>query len=359
MEEQRRYEIAFSMIPNLKPTDARKLLEKVGSAETIIKDKLFHSIGNIPTDKLLKRADEEIEYCLKYTIKIRFLSDPDYPYRLSACEDAPLILYGKGDSNLNAKQMLAVVGTRRSTPRGRENTEVLIRDLAVLCPDIIIVSGLAYGIDITAHRASIEKKLNTVAVLAHGFQQLYPPAHRQTALEIIRNGSLLTELPSGTPSEGWRFIQRNRIVAGLCDACVVMESAEKGGSLHTAEMAVDYGREVFAYPGRPTDTSSQGCNLLIKNQSAALIEEAEDILKAMNWLPAKRKKIIQQKLFSDIPQNQQALFDLINTDDSISLTELSERSGFGISEILSSVMQLELMGLIQSLPGNLYSRKTI
>jgi len=365
MNEHRRYEIALSLLPCLKPADARLLFEKAGSAEAVFSDKKLRCIEQlnpkviqeIVTSSALKRADKEIEYCLNYNIQVRFITDTDYPYRLAACQDAPLVLYSKGISNLNAKRIVSIVGTRRATRQGVNLTEKLVRELAANFPDLIIVSGLAYGIDITANSTAVSSGINTVAVVAHGLQEIYPAIHRKTALEIIKNGSILTELPYGTPPEPFRFIQRNRIVAGLCDACIVMESAEKGGSMITAEMASDYGRDVFAYPGRPADERSAGCNLLIKKQLASLATSADDILTMMNWQKAKQAKAEQATLFPDITPIQKLLIERMQPGELKKIEDFSGETGLSMAEILSNLMQLELNGQIESLPGGSYLKK--
>jgi DNA processing protein len=365
MNDRRRYEIGLSLLPCLKPADARLLLERVGSAEAVFCDKHLSSLDDlnpkvlheIKNSNLLKQADDEIDRCLRHDIHIRFLTDPDYPFRLSACPDAPLVLYSRGSSDLNAKRIVSVVGTRHATSRGREFTEELVRKLAGYYPDLVVVSGLAYGIDIAANRTAVTVGLNTVAVVAHGLHEIYPVVHRQTALDIVKNGSILSELPYETSSEPWRFIQRNRVVAGLCDACIVVESAKKGGSMYTADMAAGYGREVFALPGRPSDEWSKGCNLLIKKQVASLFECAEDILTAMNWGVHKRVRSDQMSLFPELSPCQKAIYEQLLSGEGKSMGDFSFETAYSMSEILSNLMQLELDGLIQTLPGGIYQKK--
>jgi DNA processing protein len=365
MDTSLRFKIGLSLLTGLSPDKQRLLLEHFESAEAIFCEKnpeILYGLSpkileEISNGAALKRADKEIEFIEKNHLQVRFIEDTEYPARLRTCNDAPLILYSKGCSDLNAVKVIAVVGTRRATSYGRDLTESLVRDFAQAFPDIIIVSGLAYGIDICAHKAALANGLNTAAVLAHGLHEIYPAPHRKIAIEMLRNGSLITELPSGTPSEAWRFIQRNRIVAGLCDACVVVESAAKGGSLITARMAADYGREVYAFPGRPVDERSKGCNMLIKKQVAALVESAEDIMREMNWETPTKVKNQQTRLFPELTPELEMLYDFMNCDEKKSSEQIASQTQKSIGETLSTLMQLEMEGLIEALPGGFYLKK--
>jgi DNA processing protein len=366
MDGDLRFKIGLSLLSGLDPVKMHLLLDHYGTAEAVFSEKnLDQTIDLNPKIKekilngsALKKADEEIDFIEKNRIQVRFIEDADYPKRLHECPDAPIILYSKGNSDLNTKKIIAIVGTRRCTSHGRDLTDNLVCDLAQAFPEIIIVSGLAYGIDICAHRAALKNNLNTVAVLAHGLNEIYPPVHRKTAVEMLSNGSLITELPSGTPSEPWRFVQRNRIVAGLCDACVVVESASKGGSLITAQMASDYGREVFAFPGRPIDLFSKGCNLLIKKQLGILVESADDIIREMNWETTLHKKAHQESLFPELQPSLKKIYDAMKQGENYCSDQLANRAHTNIGEILSILMQLEMAGLIHALPGGLYCRKS-
>lgn len=254
---------------------------------------------------------------------------------------------------------MAIVGTRKSTTYGRSLTEHLIQDFAQAFPDIIIVSGLAYGIDICAHKAAMSNGLNTAAVLAHGLHEIYPTMHRDIASKMLANGSLITELPWGTPSEAWRFVQRNRIVAGICDACIVIESANKGGSLITAQMAADYSRDVFAFPGRKCDEYSRGCNTLIKKQIALLIESAEDVLREMNWDTLQNKKEKQTMLFPELQLTEKKLYACMKVGEKYSSNQLAIQTDTKIGDTLSTLMQLEIAGLIEAFPGGTYCKKEL
>jgi DNA processing protein len=361
-----RYKIGLSLIPGLSPQKVRMLLDRFGSAEAIFSENnlkdaqdLNPSIReNILRAETLQKAEKELEIIDKKGIRVRFLLDEDYPLRLQSCADAPIILYSRGNSNLNTQKVVSIVGTRHSTPYGRELTQQVVRDLAQAFPETIIVSGLAYGIDICAHRAALDYGLNTVAVLAHGLHDIYPPAHRRTADDLLNNGSLVTELSWGTPSEAWRFVQRNRIVAGMCDACVIMESANKGGSLITGQMARDYNRDVFAFPGRPLDVYSKGCNLLIKKQTAALVESAEDIIREMNWDICSKKDTGQTSLFPMLDPMQEKILRLLKPGEKYSGNDLSIEANLKVEETLSSLVLLEMEDLVESLPGGFYRKKS-
>jgi len=365
MYDSLRYKIALSLIPGLNPAETRLLLEHFGSAEAVFMKETMEDASdlnpkirkNILDGSALKRADEEIRHIEENQIQVRFINDDSYPERLKACPDAPLILYSKGYSNLNAKKMVAIVGTRRATAYGRSLTGHLVQELARMFPHIIIVSGLAYGIDICAHKSALENKLNTAAVLAHGLHEIYPSMHREVASRMLENGSLITELAWGTPSEPWRFVQRNRIVAGMCDACIVIESAEKGGSLITAQMAADYSRDVFAFPGRRCDENSRGCNLLIKKQIAGLVESAEDIIHEMNWDTQQASSQKQKSLFPELQPAEEQLYNYMKTGEKHSINQLSIALSSKIGETLSSLLQLEMAGLVEALPGGLYTKK--
>lgn len=365
MYDSLRYKIALSLIPGLNPAEIRLLLEHFGSAEAVFMKENIEDANdlnpkickNILEGSALKRADEEIKHIERNQIQVRFINDDTYPERLKACPDAPLILYSKGYSNLNAKKMVAIVGTRRATAYGRSLTGHLVQELARMFPHIIIVSGLAYGIDICAHKSALENRLNTAAVLAHGLHEIYPSMHRDVASRMLENGSLITELPWGTPSEPWRFVQRNRIVAGMCDACIVIESAEKGGSLITAQMAADYSRDVFAFPGRRCDENSRGCNLLIKKQIAGLVESAEDIIREMNWDTRQANSQTQKSLFPELQPAEEQLYNYMKTGEKHNISQLSIALSSKIGETLSSLLQLEMAGLVEALPGGMYAKK--
>ncbi|MDD3431121.1 MAG: DNA-processing protein DprA [Bacteroidales bacterium] len=360
------HRIALSMLRCLSPQSARLLLEEVKTPEAVFDLEVLREIKGLNPRLLeevssaaaLRQAEREMDFMEKSDVCLHWFEDEDYPARLRACPDAPLLLYSMGEAELNPPKMLSIVGTRKMTAYGRMFCEQFIQDLAGAFPDLTIVSGLAYGVDICAHRTALNFNLKTLAVLAHGLDRIYPPAHRQTAKKIVHQGALLTEMPSFTQPLGWRFVQRNRIVAGLSDACVVVESAEKGGSLITAYMAREYNREVFALPGRTIDPFSRGCNKLIKNQVAALLEKAEDLIREMNWDKNIRQPSRQQTLFPLLDVAMQEVFDLFAEGRDYDTSELYEllrqRRDCDMGYLLSLLLQLELYCLIRALPGNKY-----
>jgi DNA processing protein len=287
------YRIALTMVPAIGPITARKLIEKVGSARGIFQEKREHllkieGIGpvmmrSLNSVDLFHRADKELKFLRKHHITAHYFQDQAYPTRLKQCADAPILLYARGEQGLNASKSLSVVGTRQASSYGKAVGRSIVLDLCKHLDDLVVVSGLAFGIDVMAHRAALEGGIPTVAVLAHGLSTLYPHAHRDTARQIIRQGALVTDFPSGMGPERNNFLRRNRIIAGMTDATLVVESASTGGSLITANMANSYDRDVLAVPGRTTDPRSRGCNRLIRNQVAALVESAEDVLYHLNW----------------------------------------------------------------------------
>ncbi len=307
----------------------------------------------------LARAEQEVEWIEEHGIKVWTLADENYPYRLRQCPDRPLLLYSKGNMHPSDGHIVSVVGTRQPTQRGKEMTENLVRQLHEQLESVTIVSGGAYGIDIAAHRAAIQCGIPTIIVPAHGLDRIYPYQHRPEAVASLERGGILTEFPSGTEPLAGYFVQRNRIVAGLADAVVVVESRERGGSLITAQMAVDYNRELFAFPGRPTDTSSAGCNKLIRCNKAALITSAEDLIDAMQWT---RRNTSAQFVQTEIiglrddltPLQQNLLTKLQEAEEGMHINLLVMETERPYSEVASDLMMLELQGLVRSLPGGIY-----
>jgi len=295
----------------------------------------------------------------KKGVRVLTLHDDNYPQRLRECEDAPLVLFTCGSAKLNAKRIISVVGTRKCSEYGREMCHSLIADLKCQCPDVLVVSGLAYGIDICAHRAALENSMSTVGVLAHGLDMIYPSMHRQTAIDMIRQGGgLLTEYLTGTRPEKMNFVRRNRIVAGLCDACIVVESAEKGGSLITAELALDYNRDVFAFPGRTYDEQSKGCNALIRRHQATLITCAADLTELMGWADTQAKastpQAIQKELFPDLTEEEQALLNTLKNVDDKHINQIAIDANIPYSRASMILFDLEMKGLIRALGGARY-----
>ena len=366
-------ELLYRMaIARLLPLEAEKhvsLLRELGSATAVyeqrhhLRDILSHSAWRVADalasmDSMLPRCEEELAYTSAHKIRILALGDADYPARLAEADDAPLLLYYLGKGNLNATHIVSVVGTRRCTERGRELCAHFAADLQRMAPDTLIVSGLAYGIDIAAHRAALAAGLPTVGVLAHGLDQVYPRMHRDTAIEMLRTGGLLTEYMSHTTPEKVNFVQRNRIVAAMSDAVVVVESAARGGSLITAELAFGYSRDVFAFPGRPSDAASAGCNTLIRSTKATLIQSAADFVESMGWevqpLCAESQ---QTDLFPNLTPDERAIVSALHGTDGLSLTQLCETLALPVASLMSLLSALEMRGIISTLPGNRFCVK--
>lgn len=352
--------LALSFLKRLSSAQALKCYQNYGSASAVIADKspnepkLRQALAFLP--EALKRAGQELEFCRKSNIRVLCLNDEAYPARLRECPDAPLVLYYRGTADLNAKRIISIVGTRRITEQGKDLCMHLCRDLARLVPEAVIVSGLAYGVDINAHRGALKEGLQTIGVLAHGMDRIYPSSHRQTAAQMLSQGGLLTEYPSETNPDKGNFVQRNRIVAGMADATIVVESAKKGGALITAQLAQDYNRDVFAFPGRITDKYSEGCNLLIRDNRAALITCAEDVALAMGWATKETLKgePVQQELFPDLKPEERALVELISETENVSISQLARTIEMTFSQLNTLLLSLETRGLIRALPGGIY-----
>jgi len=371
LDENLKYKIGITLIKGIGSNLAKNLIAYIGSAEGVFKEKQQNLakipgigeiisnqiVSQITSQNVLKRAEQEIEFITKNKILTYYFADRDYPFRLKECPDSPILIYSKGNCNLNAGKFVGIVGTRKATETGKENCRKLITDLGSALPSAVIVSGLAYGIDICAHKAAIESGLPTIGVIGHGLDRIYPEVHRPTAVKMVQDGALLTEYLSQTNPDKPNFVQRNRIIAGLCDAIVVVESGIKGGALITAEIANDYNRDVFTYPGRITDEWSAGCNALIKNNKASLIESADDILRFMNWerQDSNSKPIVQTALFMDLTEEEQGMVSTLRQNpEGIQFNELAIQLERPISKISSLLLQMEFKGLVKCLPGNLY-----
>lgn len=363
------HRIALSLIKGIGPKLARNLIAYLGSESALFEEKIptlakVPGIGaalnqlllNIDRTALLKRADKELSFIEKHRLTPLFFSDEQYPGRLSYCEDAPLMLYVHGQLCHTAPRMIGIVGTRTPSDEGIDHCEKLVADLGVRHPGTVIVSGLAYGVDICAHKAALKSGLPTIGVLAHGLDRIYPSLHRNTAKEMLENGALMTEFISETIPDKFNFVQRNRIIAGLSDALIVIQSARKGGALITAELARDYNRDVLAYPGRPGDTFSAGCNYLIKSNIAALIESIGDLEYALGWNTDNKKDTpVQGNLFATIEtEDQQTIMENLIEEQEMNLNLLSVKCGIPISKLSATLLDLEFKGLVKSKPGGLY-----
>jgi DNA processing protein len=340
-------------------------MAKLGSAEAIFKESTANltkisGIGpylasNIKKEDYLAQAKAVLEFNDKYKIRQFSFLDKDYPNRLKECEDAPLMIYQKGQT-LNANQVLiSVVGTRKASEYGKHYCRAIISDLKAMGVEPVIVSGLAYGIDACAHKAALEFNLQTIAVLGHGLDRIYPAQHKNLAKNIVASGSLMTEFaPNSSPIRS-NFISRNRIVAGLSDLTIVIESAIKGGSLITADLAFGYSREVMAVPGRIADENSAGCNHLIKTNKASMLEKVEDILYLMNWDEnVAEKKSLQLDLFAQLSPEQKQLYEWLKANKETTIDEIVKQSGLEKALIPALLLDLEFTNLIKPLPGKIY-----
>lgn len=361
------YKIAISLIPGIGSVTARNLIAYVGSVEGVFSEKeknlmKIPGIGEVNAQKVirqnvLERAKYEVDFIHKNQVQTFFYLDENYPSRLKNCSDAPIILYFKGKANLNEKRIISVVGTRNATNYGREICEELVRSFSERSYPVLVVSGLAYGIDVHAHKACLKYNVPTVGVFAHGLDTVYPPLHSAIASKMLENGGLITDFISETKIDRPNFLRRNRIIAGMADATIIVESAEKGGALVTADIANSYNRDVFAYPGRSCDPFSRGCNKLIKFNEAVLVENQADIEKAMNWdekVPA--AKAFQTALFLEITPDEQKLIDLLKGSDRF-VDEITMETQLSMSKVSALLLGLEFKGLVVSLPGKMYRLK--
>ena len=345
---------------------AKKLINHCGSAENVFKAKLktlkaIDGIGqvlikNLNNKTVFEKAESEVQYIQSENIKVLYFLEDDYPDRLKHCIDGPVLLFASGNFDFKNRRMISIVGTRQITSYGAEFCKKLIEDLAIFNP--IIVSGFAYGVDIVAHQAAMEHDLQTIGVLAHGLNQIYPKTHKKYVAKMERNGGFLTEFWSNSSPEKENFVKRNRIVAGMSEATIVIESAEKGGSLITANIANDYNRDVFAVPGRTTDKYSQGCNDLIKTQRANLITSAADLVYCLNWEIASAAqndhKAIQKQLFVSLDFDEQKIYDYLQQNGKQSLDIVALDCDFPIFKLSSVLLTMELKGIIRPLPGKLF-----
>jgi len=358
-----RYQIAITLIPGVGDIIAKKLISYCGSAEGVFKEKKQNllkipSIGetlvkSIINQDVFDRVDKELEFIEKYNIKTLFYLDDNYPFRLKQCIDGPLMLYYIGNANLNADKVISIVGTRNITEYGKDICKKIVKDLSE--HDILIVSGLAYGVDSCAHKAALENNLFTVGVLAHGLDRVYPPLNKSLAEKMTQKGGLLTDFMSETNPDRENFPKRNRIIAGISDAVVVIEAAKRGGALITAEIANSYNRDVFAVPGKIGDTYSEGCNNLIKTNKAALIQSADDIMYIMGWdLKKIKQKPAQKQLFIELTEVEKNLYELLSKNATCSIDEICSQSKFSVPKIAEALLNLELEGIIKSLPGKIY-----
>jgi len=360
------YQIGITLVKGIGNIIAKQIVENLENPELLFKEKprLLERIPGISSrilqeiknPEVLKRAEQEILFIEKNKISPFFITEPGYPQRLKEYVDAPMILYYKGNADLNASKIISIVGTRHATSYGKEITQTLLKDLAVAYPDVLVVSGLAYGIDIAAHKAALQENLPTVGVLAHGLDRIYPFQHRSIAVEMLGNGGLLTDFPSGTNPDRQNFVKRNRIVAGISDCTIVVESASKGGALITANIASSYNKDIFAVPGKTNDLYSQGCNKLIKEKKAALVENAEDVMREMCWDKVKEEKpqAIQRTIFYDLSPDEQSVMDILSKTESMHLNILAIELNMPVSKLSVVLFDMEMNGIIRCMPGGMY-----
>jgi DNA processing protein len=368
--DELKYYIATTLIPGVGSILAKRLIAHCGSAQTVLTAprgalQKIPGIGSLLVNEIvasrqqaLKQAEQELLYIEKNNIKAYCYTDNDYPERLRHCEDSPVVLFAKGNTDFNRVKFLSVVGTRQSTSYGQMNCEKIIGQLAERGHNPVIVSGLAYGIDICAHRAALQNKLDTVAVMATGLDKIYPSSHMAIARQITEHGAWVSDFISGTLLDRKNFLKRNRIIAGLSDATLIVESRVKGGALVTADIAMSYNRDVLALPGRIGDHASEGCNALIKQNKAALVETAADIEYVMGWeqktghAPAK-----QMTLFHDLSEEEQQILQILKEHDTVGMDALSYHTNIAIGRLSSLLLQMEFKGLIKNLPGKQYTLK--
>jgi DNA processing protein len=360
-----RYKIGIGLIPKIGPILTRRLIAYCGSAEGVFKEKKTRLakipgigkklVDHIVNQKNLDSVDLEIEFITRYNITALFYLDDGYPERLRQCEDAPVVLYIKGKTELNRKKVISIVGTRNPTDYGRNLTRELVESIAASYPEMLIVSGLAYGIDICAHKSALKNNLDTVGVLGHGLSVLYPSAHREVAQQMIGKGALITEFRHDEKPESPNFVKRNRIIAGLADATVVMESGEQGGALITADIANSYNRDVFAFPGRISDKYSTGCNRFIKTNRAALIESLADLEYIMGWQKTeKTSNAVQKELFVELSPDETKLVDLLRKETNVTIDQFAIHGNMPVSKVSGLLLNLEFKGMVKCLPGKVY-----
>ena len=359
------YQLALTEVPNVGLVQGKILSQHFGEAQKIFKAnqstlEKIEGIGEVRARSIKRftdfsQAEDEIKFIEKFNIQPLFITDKHYPQRLLHCFDSPTLLFYKGTADLNASKVVAGVGTRAHTEYSKKITDELVEDLSE--QNILVVSGMAYGVDAMAHKAAVKNNLSTVGVLAHGLDQIYPPHHAGLAKDMMKHGGgLLTEFRSNTTPDKHNFPTRNRIVAGMSDATVVVESGIKGGSMVTAELANGYNRDVFAFPGKITDSKSAGCNHLIKSNKAVLITEARELIEMMGWEEKEQKAIgnRQMQIFIELSKEEKIIVDILNEKKTVHIDEINLRSRLSATTIAAAILNLELQNVVLSLPGKRY-----
>ena len=366
MDTTKLYQIVLTLLPRVGSVIAKSLVAYCGSPEEVFREKrsrlkLIPGVGDSfadafgKTDKaaLLARAEAERDFIEKNKVSQLFFTDDAYPKRLKECNDGPVLLFYKGTADLNSKKILAVIGTRNATEYGRLMTDKILSGLKD--DGVLVLSGLAYGIDITAHRAALKTGLETIGVLGHGLDQIYPQMHEATAAQMLKQGGLLTEYLTRTKPDRENFPTRNRIVAGMCDGVLVIESGVRGGSLITTEIALSYNRDVLAVPGKTGEMYSAGCNKLIKTYKAALVENADDVKYHMGWAEEKKTEKRRQHtlLFAELCEEEKSIISVLETQGKLDIDSLAIQCGMPIARVSSLLLGLEFKSVVKVLPGKL------
>lgn len=364
------YAVALTRISYFNPSQCLQLYRRLGSATDIMEH--HHDIKAVLPDATprliealsdvsdaIKRAETELEFDESHNIQPLIIGDDAYPERMRECCDAPLVLFYRGTADLNQRRIISIVGTRHCTVYGQDIIRKFTTEIKRLCPEVLVVSGLAYGVDISAHRNALENGLETVGVLAHGLDYIYPTAHRSTAAAMLNHGGLVTEFMTATNADKKNFIRRNRIIAGLADATILIESASKGGGLITADIAQSYGHDVFAFPGNIGQPYSEGCNNLIRDNRATLITSAEDFVNAMGWnddctLRDAKKKGIERQLFPELGADEQKIADLLSHNNDLQTNIIAARTGMTIAAATAALFGLEMKGVVKMMAGGIY-----
>ena len=369
-EQEVYYTIALTRMTGFNFQTALRLYQELGGGQAVYEHRLdIKDVLPECTDRLaeslkdwalpLTRAAQEMEFITKHKVKPLLLGAEDYPQRLAECPDAPILMYYMGSANLNQKRVINIVGTRQCTTYGKDLIRRFIADLKRLCPEVLIVSGLAYGVDICAHREALGNGYETVGVLAHGLDEIYPSSHRETAKQMLKQGGLLTEYMTETGADKMNFVKRNRIVAGMCDATILVESAAKGGGLITTGIAMDYNRSVFAFPGPVGAPYSEGCNHLIRDNGASLLTCAEDLVNAMGWqtdaqLLQAQADGIERSFFPDLSPEEQTIVKILDEMGDFQLNQISVKANIPIGQLTGLLFQLEMKGVVRPLAGGTY-----
>ena len=369
-EQEILYAMALTRINYFNLAGLTQLYQELGSATAIVENRnhirdvlpdasprLIEGLKGI--DSVMKRAETELTYDIAHQIQPIVMNDVRYPQRLKECDDAPLMLFYQGTADLNQQRVINIVGTRHCTPYGQDLIHHFLRELKQRCPAVLIVSGMAYGVDIHAHRQALQNDYETVAVLAHGLDYLYPPRHKPTADMMLTQGGLLTEFFTQTNADKINFVRRNRIVAGMSDACILVESAARGGGLITCRLSREYNRDVFAFPGRVNDQYSEGCNNLIRDNGAALINNAYDFVNAMGWnddatLMMAQQQGIEREIFPSLSPDETVVFNTLHKQNDLQINRLAILTNIPIAKLTSLLFEMEMKGVVKTFAGGVY-----